>query len=448
MKLLTLLLLFSATALCQTITISVHHLDKGYATLSSLEGEKLTFVDSIQQHANGTFAFSIKPENTHTGFYRLSLGKNAWIDFLNDGKDVSISTDASAIAESLHVVASEGNRLFYSFIKNNKEYKTKSELLQLVLSRYPKSDPYYVTTQTTAATLQRAYSDFIESASKGKSRSFIARYIRSGQPAIVNFTQPPDKQLAYLKAHALDNVDFLDADLIHSDAFTSKSIEYLMYYRNPQLPKELLEKEFMVAIDTILNKARGNHEVYQHIVEYLIDGFKKFGFDQPIDYIVENYVIKDDICLDVKTEGLIKRRIGQAKNFKIGNVVPNIVLPDTFGAEVGLSQMTADKVLIVFYASTCPHCRKMLPQLSELYRGQKEKKVEVIAVSMDENKTDWLNFVKENNLSWINLSDLKGWNGKAVLDYSIYATPTMFLIGRTMKIISKPMGIEEVRSLF
>lgn len=31
---------------------------------------------------------------------------------------------------------------------------------------------------------------------------------------------------------------------IFSDCFTNKTIEYLTYYRNPQLPKELLEKEF------------------------------------------------------------------------------------------------------------------------------------------------------------------------------------------------------------
>ena len=154
------------------------------------------------------------------------------------------------------------------------------------------------------------------------------------------------------------------------------------------------------------------------------------------------------MCLDVKTEGLIKRRIDQAKNFRIGNVVPDIVLPDSSGGEVGLSQITSEKTLIVFYSSSCPHCRKMLPQLNELCSRQKKKRVEISASAMDEKKTDLLNYVKENNLSWINLSDLKGWNGEAVLNYSIYAKPTMFLIDRTMKIISKPMGIEEVRSLF
>ena len=55
---------------------------------------------------------------------------------------------------------------------------------------------------------------------------------------------PFEEQITYLKSHALDNVNFYDDGLIYSDAFTNKTIEYLTYYRNPQLPLELLEKEF------------------------------------------------------------------------------------------------------------------------------------------------------------------------------------------------------------
>ena len=48
--------------------------------------------------------------------------------------------------------------------------------------------------------------------------------------------------------------------------------------------------------------------VYQHIVEYLLDGFKKFGFDNVVDYVVENYVIKDDLCLRSKADSCIGQK--------------------------------------------------------------------------------------------------------------------------------------------
>ena len=203
--------------------------------------------------------------------------------------------------------------LYYAFLRLNKQFKIKSELLQLVLARYPKEDPYYKTTETTLQQLQGQYSDFVNNSSQRNPGSFIARYVRSSQLPVVDHALPLEKQLAYLKVHALDNVDFTDDSLIHSNVFTNKTIEYLTYYRNPQLPKELLEKEFNTAIDTILNKARVSQAVYKHIIESLIDGFKKFGFEECIEYILDNYVIKDDLCLDESSGSSIQKMIDQKK---------------------------------------------------------------------------------------------------------------------------------------
>lgn len=105
----------------------------------------------------------------------------------------------------------------------------------------------------------------------------------------------------------------------------------------------LLEKEFQTAVDSILNKAKANEIVYKHIVEYLLDGFKKFGFDNVINYILENYVIADDICLDEKLETALERRINQNKLFKPGFIVPDIDMSDSAGSIVKLSNINTEK---------------------------------------------------------------------------------------------------------
>ncbi|MBI5731507.1 MAG: TlpA family protein disulfide reductase [Ignavibacteriales bacterium] len=438
---------FQFLVYAQSLTVHLSNYKSGKVIIYSLSGEKTARIDSVASNEDGKIFYQLDSQKYHTGFYRLSFDKNKWIDFVNDGEDVSISTNANNVLDSLQVVSSESNKLYYSFIKLNKAYKTKTELLQLILARYPKEDNYYKTTQDRLTQIQNEYIEFVNVTSQANPNSFIAKYIRSAQLPVVDISIPFEKQLAYLKAHALDNIDFNNSLLINSDLFSNKTIEYLTYYRNPQLPLELLEKEFMVAVDSILSKAKVNQLVYQHIVEYLIDGFKKFGFDKVLDYIVENYVIKDDLCLDVKTEGLIKRRIDQAKFFKIGSIVPNIIISDLSGKQIELKNITAEKTLIVFYASWCPHCKELLPKLNELYKNQKVKKFEVLAVSLDSKKDDWQNFINTNCPSLINVSDLKGWEGKAATDFFIYATPTMFLIDNEKKIIGKPIIIEEVKVL-
>jgi peroxiredoxin len=445
---LLIVLLLCVSSNAQTISINIIKINVQSALLASLSGEKVIPSDTIKSNGEGIFQFNLNTTKHHTGIYRLTFDKNKWVDFVNDGEDVSITTNPTNVLDSLKVVKSESNQLYYTFIKLNKQYKSKSDLLQLILARYPKDDDYYTTSQNKLQQLQKEYLDFVNVIAQKNPNSFIARYIKSSQLPVVDGNISLEKQVSYLKSHSLDFVDFNDVGLINSDIFSNKSIEYLTYYRNPQLPKELLEKEFMTAVDTILQKAKVNPLVYKHVVEYLLDGFKKFGFDAIINYIIENYVIKDDICIDQKLETALQRRMEQAKYFKIGDTVPNIVTKDLFGKEVNLYSITSENILIVFYASWCPHCQTLLPQISELYKNQEQKDVEVFAVSIDSNKSDWQKFINANGWKWVNVSDLKGWNSSAVKDYYIYATPTMFLVDKQRKIIKKPLSFDELLEVF
>lgn len=417
------------------------------AILSELSGEKIVGIDSVNA-IDRVYKFLFDNNKHHAGIYRLSFSNNKWIDFIYDNEPIEIQTDANNVLDSLKVIKSESNKIYYQSVKLNKDYKTKTELLQLILARYPKEDDYSQTTKEKLIQVQEEYQYFVNVTSQANPNSFVARYVRTVQLPIIDGEIPFDKQLAYLKSNSLNNVNFYDDGLIYSDAFTNKAIEYLTYYRNPQLPMGLLEKEFEVAIDTILSKAKVNEIVYKHMVEYLLDGFKKFGFDNVINYIVENYVIKDEICLDEKLETALERRIQQSKIFKIGTIVPNIIIPDSIGAQIDLSKINSEKTLIIFYASWCPHCKTLLPQIYDVYKSQKDKKFEVLAISIDTSRIDWLNFVNANKLNWLNVSDLKGWEGQAVLDYYIYATPTMFLVDRKRKLIAKPSSIEELNNEF
>jgi peroxiredoxin len=440
------LLLSNSFNSAQIVNIRVNNLNLEKTALYSLSGETQELVDSVSSNLSGTFHFKLN--QSHPGFYRLAFDNNRRVDFIYDNEDVELFTDAINIFDSLKVIKSESNKIYFDFVKLNRDYKTKTELLQIVLTNYPQADEYYQATKEKLAQVQEEYLYFVNASSQVSPNSYIARYVRSSQLPVINSVIQVEEQLIYLKSHSLDNVNFYDDDLIYSDAFTNKTIEYLTYYRNPQLPLELLEKEFMAAVDSILYKAKVNEIVYTHIVEYLLDGFKKFGFDNVINYIVDNYVIKDDLCLDQKLTSALDRRIQQSKNFKVGNSVPNIILPDSSGSDIELNKIQTSQILIIFYASWCPHCQTLLPQIYDLYKNQEEKKIEVLAISIDTTRTDWLNFIRNNNLDWLNACDLEGWNGNAASDYYLYATPTMFLINKEKKILLSSPSLNELSEWF
>jgi peroxiredoxin len=435
------IILFHPETHAQTLSLSFPDTNEK-ASLALITGEKLSFIDSLI-FVNGKSFFTFEKKNQPHGLYRVTFANYRAFDFLFTSEELDI--ELTYKDKSLFPIEkkSRSNILFYQFREMNKSYKTKSELLQLIIARYPADDDYFTVTKERLKNLQQEYLNFIYDNAIAMPNTFISEYLKSAQLPVLDPSILPSEQLNYLRTHALDNVNFYDERLINSDLFAYKSIEYLTYYRNPQLPLELLEKEFMSAVDTILNKAKVNHVVYTHVTEYLLDGFKKFGFDNVINYILENYVIKDDICLDTKLSETLDRRIQQSRLLKIGTKAPNLIMKTDKGGTFNLEESKSKRTFLVFYSTNCSHCKTLLPELRDFQ--SKRSDLNIIAIALETKSEEWLEFIKANKLIWTNVSDLTGWDGRATNDYFIYATPTMFLLDESKTIIAKPMTVEELK---
>jgi len=227
-----------------------------------------------------------------------------------------------------------------------------------------------------------------------------------------------------------------------------KISDYLFLSFNPDFSKRQMEKAYLNAAEAILNKFKSNRQVYEKALSILIDSFTHYKFEYSVNYLIENYIIKDNVCLEDNSESLISNRIEQLKRFKPGSLVPEFSLPDSSGNYIDLNKINSDLILIIFYASWCPHCKELIPELDSLYKNQSKTDTKVIAVSIDTVKSDWIDFIVKNELKWINVCDLKGWEGKTVSDYFIYATPSMFIINNKKKLIAIPASIQTLKKYF
>ena len=132
-----------------------------------------------------------------------------------------------------------------------------------------------------------------------------------------------------------------------------------------------------------------------------------------------------------------QNRLASLKQFTIGSVAPEISLPDANGKTVTLSSLKGKYVLIDFWAAWCGPCRQENPNVVAAYNKFKGKGFEVYGVSLDDNKDKWVGAIEKDKLTWINVSDLGGWQSSAAKLYGVTAIPKNFLLDKQGKIVAK-----------
>ncbi|MBI3589031.1 MAG: redoxin domain-containing protein [Candidatus Liptonbacteria bacterium] len=129
------------------------------------------------------------------------------------------------------------------------------------------------------------------------------------------------------------------------------------------------------------------------------------------------------------------------------NLAPDFTLQKLTGGTISLSEFRGKKPVVVdFWASWCPNCRRDMPKLNIFYEKYKNK-VEVIGVNLQEGKSTVKDFIASRGISFQIALDPSGQASNA---FGIQYTNTHFLIdkaGNLVRTIPGDISEADIESL-
>ncbi|RXK59328.1 AhpC/TSA family protein [Lacibacter luteus] len=213
-------------------------------------------------------------------------------------------------------------------------------------------------------------------------------------------------------------------------------------YFNISKVRDELYKSFDNVSDTVVRNSPVYNRLFLMIDQFVtehpklnlsIEFIRLFGLNFREKEVLLNKLDKGSEMKDIE---VLASDIERERKLAPGNVIDDFTMAKSDGSVFQLSKVQSQYVLLEFWSSWCAPCRAMRPRLSGMYKKYHEKGLEIVGVSVDERKTDWIKAIEKDNVQWIEVSDLKGFkNSFAYTTYKINAIPYWILIDKNRKVI-------------
>lgn len=162
---------------------------------------------------------------------------------------------------------------------------------------------------------------------------------------------------------------------------------------------------------------------------------------------LEDFVNNFNISQENEFTTLLNDYITKLRLVSIGQPYVDFTQETPEGDLLSVSELVGKSklLLIDFWASWCGPCRAENPNVLAVYKDYHEKGFDVLGVSLDMKKENWIRAIEADGLIWHNISDLKYWNNEAAKTYAISSIPSNVLLDENGIIIAKNLRGEDLR---
>ncbi|MBN1340949.1 MAG: thioredoxin family protein [Bacteroidales bacterium] len=341
------------------------------------------------------------------------------------------------------------NSVHASFVKENKEQKEMLALLQSLLLYYDdvQSDLYRESIKEYEKR-RLAHNRWIRGQISEHDSLFVSARFGFELVPPVSWEGSETERKQSLMDHYFDEIDLTDPLLAKTPDFTRWMDSYVNLYGEFASTVEKRDSLFTLAGKKAIEKAgKGHPLVYGWMVDYFFTGFESFDIQTGIA-MLKPY-LDDPGCLTSKRQAILKRLEGM-ETLIAGTVAPDFTFMDETGSETGFHACPTGKPykLLLFWSADCSHCAELVDALYPWFLKEKNReKLEVFAVSLDENETERAEWKKKTETmpGWKHIPTEGGVNSALADKYFILATPVMILTdAATHCIIAQPGTVEQL----
>lgn len=396
-----------------------------------------TLVDSVS--ANNFIVFQLD-DKLPKGLYNLMVytdlkdinGKYQRIGFdvIITGDDIEFSVDITETLSLGNVIAKSGdNFAYYRHFNESILLEQKQKALTAALNEYPQGDGFYQQLKKQFEKVKQTQTDLVNNAGTVDKFLLTNYYLQTQKTA---------------EAKSTDNIEFNNPLLKNSPFIPILVWNYLDEAENSSTQTNVKAENVIARLKNLLPKLKTDKEVVDLMYGEISRYYEKKGLNEVVVFLNEQYLLTE-ACENTNLTATITQKNEALKRILIGQKAPEISFAGLEPIKK-INDIKADRTLLLFWETSCPHCQQVTKELDELYHLNKNKNFEIVAIALDTSETTYKDYLSKANFEWLSYSDFKGWAGEAAKEYNIVATPSMFLLDKEKKIIAKPFSVYELKT--
>ena len=434
----------------QTISGDLSKLIKQSIKLEGFNGLKTYPISTSIIDEKGNFSLTYTKSDYGVGYLMSTDEKPLFV--ILSGEDIEVVGASLSNIETIKITKGQENKWFEQYAK---EHPKREQALSawVYLEKIYKSDTLFSVQTTTNKAIQsekqRIEEEDTAFLAKLPKESYISwflpmRKLVSSVSVVAQYrTEEMPATIAAFRA-----LDYTDQRLYKSGLFKDAIESHFWLLENSGRSLDAVFIEMQHSIDAMMVHLIKDEQKLNEVTDYLFDLLEAHSLFQASEYLALQVLNETSFTLDSD----LSKKLESYRAMKKGNTAPDIIFKGDYSAPgyatnnipTKLSDIKSKYTVVVFGASWCPKCAEELPEIVKHYSKWKAQGVEVVFVSLDENKALFESFA--SIFPFISVCDYQKWESPIVKDYYVFGTPTMYLLNDRREILLRPNSVKQMDS--